>query len=611
MNILIATNHAYLEYTIVMLYSLFSNNDIDIDVYLPYTSLSADDINVLSDFVSLFSGKKLIPFQISDEFDNKVTSHNGISIETYYRILAIDSLPKELDRVLYLGVDMIIQGSILDLYNTEIGDCPFVVCEDILGKLNNFHEANKNRLGIPPQYSYFNAGVMLFNLDYLRKTRAAQAIIEHIYQNQDRYEYNDQDVLNEMYYDRLKWAPWDKYNCPPGIYMLDKESLKNNQLVFANYNELKQLAATDTSKYVDISNQLKSSASIIHFMGASKPWKSDKDSTTFSSFNEIYFKYATIALNRTGAGASDFINEKRRVISSLLADNYTYLFLKNRLEFVKKTNPATLVLGSSYGTQGILDANDNSIVNLSGPSQDIYCSYELCKVALSTLSSSGKPYPKQCVILLGYYALFDDLQKAPSSIAENFYLTYEPLIADPKNLHYDYKKEILSKFNFLTNARIFECESEIDSFISANNYFNSLYTRENNDCDYKGTWSLLSENDKVDIANNRTIKHNNLFKHKEIYDDSCKTLISFVEYLAHKEVSPIFVIPPFSEQYLARINTEYKDILFHVLDEIPLPVSLIDINDLGLFSDEDFFDSDHLNDTGAYKFTQLIKNIIG
>ncbi len=296
MNILIATNHAYLEYTIVMLYSLFSSNDMDIDIYLPYTNLPADDIKVLADFVSLFPGKKLIPFSISDEFDNRVTSHNGISIETYYRILAIESLPRELDRILYLDVDMIIQGPLADLYNIDISGHPFAVCEDILGKLNNFHEANKIRLQIPSGYSYFNAGVMLFNLDYLRETNAADAIVQRVYENQDRYEYNDQDVLNEMYYDNLIWAPWDKYNCPPGIYMLDQYALKAGQLCFANYDELKSLSSDSLgSRYIDISNQLKQSASIIHFMGASKPWKADKDSSTFSSFNAIYFEYATQA----------------------------------------------------------------------------------------------------------------------------------------------------------------------------------------------------------------------------------------------------------------------------------------------------------------------------
>lgn len=294
MNILIATNHEYLKYTTVMLYSLFVNNDIDIAVYLPYTELSEEDINFLNGFISLFSNKTFHPFKISKDFDSKVTSHNGISIETYYRILAIDMLPKELDRILYLDVDMVIQGPLRTLYETDITGHPFAVCEDILGKLNGFHEANKYRMRIPTEYSYFNAGVMLFNLEYLRKNKCAEEIINRVYKNQDKYEYNDQDVLNEMYYDKLVWLPWDKYNCPPGIYMLDQEALKNKQVKFATYGELKELSGEPEiirTKYIDLSEQVKSNATIIHYMGASKPWSADKSSMTFSSFNEVYFKY--------------------------------------------------------------------------------------------------------------------------------------------------------------------------------------------------------------------------------------------------------------------------------------------------------------------------------
>ena len=294
MNVLIASNRDYLKYTMVMLYSLFMNNDVSIDVYMPYNNLRNEDIVMLESFISFFQDKHFHPIKLDGEFDKSVTSHNNISIETYYRILAIDLLPKDIDRILYLDVDMIIQGSLESLYWGDLTGYPFLVCEDILGILNGFHEANKFRMGIPPEYSYFNAGVMLFNLEYLRKTNASEMVIDRIYKNQDRYEYNDQDVLNEVYYDKLRFVPWDKYNCPPGIYFLDREELGKGKVVFASYNEIKDLSSDIkrlSDRYIDVTDQIKNKAIIIHYMGNSKPWKSDKNSSTFSLFNSVYFEY--------------------------------------------------------------------------------------------------------------------------------------------------------------------------------------------------------------------------------------------------------------------------------------------------------------------------------
>ncbi len=54
------------------------------------------------------------------------------------------------------------------------------------------------------------------------------------------------------------------------------------------------------------------------------------------------------------------------------------------------------------------------------------------------------------------------------------------------------------------------------------------------------------------------------------------------------------------------MNPMFKEELFRVLDEIPYPVYLIDMNDVEDFIDEDFHDSDHLSDKGAVKATEIL-----
>ncbi len=293
MNLMIVTNTKYLPYTYVMLFSLFqTHSGTEIDVYLPYEDLADAEITALSAFCAVFPGKKLYPLYVGTAFKEQVQSRNGINVETYYRILGLKLLPESVERILYLDVDMVIKGSLMPLYHTDLTGKAFAVCEDIFGKINGFHEANKRRLSIPPQYSYFNAGVMLFNLALLREEQAADRMLENIYRDYERYEYNDQDVMNEMYFDRLSWAGWDMYNCPPCHFYLDKAASAAGELVFADYDRMKAMGddpETFLDQYLNLTEQIYAQAAVIHYLADTKPWsRTRKEATVYGIFDRAY-----------------------------------------------------------------------------------------------------------------------------------------------------------------------------------------------------------------------------------------------------------------------------------------------------------------------------------
>ena len=302
MNLMIVTNSAYLRPAYRMLYSLFLNHPKEkMDIYLPYEDITKTELAELAAFVNSFTGKELYPLYVGDTFKSKVTSRNGIHVETYYRILGIGLLAENLDRILYLDVDMIIKGSLRGLYETELGNAPFAVCEDIYGVINGFHEANKRRLSIPPEYSYFNAGVMLYNLKFLRETNAAEQMLDNIYRNYERYEYNDQDVMNEMYYDRLVYVGWDEYNCPPVWCYINKKRLSEGTLEFADYNVMRELAKDPVNMmrtYQNVTRQVYDNAKVIHYLGNTKPWSAAREeSKLYEMFDEAYWEIVRLMKN--------------------------------------------------------------------------------------------------------------------------------------------------------------------------------------------------------------------------------------------------------------------------------------------------------------------------
>lgn len=292
MNVMIVTNSRYLKPTVVMLYSLFLQEQGEVTVYLAYEDLTDQELEGLRQFVGAFSGKRLEALYVGTSFKAEVASRNGILVETYYRIIGWGMLPEEVERILYLDVDMVIQKPLQDLYQMELGDRVFAVCEDIFGKINGFHEANKRRLSIPESGNYFNAGVMLVNVKELRRTGEVDKILARVYKDYERYEYNDQDVLNEMYQDRLIYVGWDQYNCPPAWYYLNRSAAQRGGLEFADYDTIREYQSQPeqfAQDYINLTEQIAQSAAIIHHLADTKPWNNNrKEGSVYAYFDRCY-----------------------------------------------------------------------------------------------------------------------------------------------------------------------------------------------------------------------------------------------------------------------------------------------------------------------------------
>lgn len=292
MNVMIVTNSRYLKPTVVMLYSLFMQEQGEVTVYLAYEDLTNEELEGLHQFVGVFPGKRLETLYVGTSFKEEVASRNGILVETYYRIIGWGMLPEDVERILYLDVDIVVQKSLQGLYQMEMGDRLFTVCEDIFGKINGFHEANKRRLSIPADGNYFNAGVMLVNVKELRRTGEVDKILARVYQDYERYEYNDQDVLNEMYQDRLIYVGWDQYNCPPAWYYLNLRAAESGILEFADYDTIRTYQKKPdqfAQDYTNLTQQIADSAAIIHHLADTKPWNVHrKDGSVYEYFDRCY-----------------------------------------------------------------------------------------------------------------------------------------------------------------------------------------------------------------------------------------------------------------------------------------------------------------------------------
>lgn len=111
---------------------------------------------------------------------------------TWYRILVADLLP-QLDRILFLDADLLALEDLGPLWEIDLGD-------DYLAAVTNVFQADHLRrpaeLGIDFPQRYFNAGVMLLDLEAIRRDGCVAAMREYGAAHAGELLFRDQDALN-------------------------------------------------------------------------------------------------------------------------------------------------------------------------------------------------------------------------------------------------------------------------------------------------------------------------------------------------------------------------------------------------------------------------------
>ena len=241
MNIAISLNEQYFHYTYVMLYSLFRNNSSGITVYVLNRDLSDYSIKEFINLAETY-GNKIVNLRIDEKtLVVDLPTTKAWSLEIYFRLMLPDLLPYEVDKILYLDVDMIVDKKINDLYETELGEYVFGVVEDILPT----DEVRVSLLGnlFKNGHKYFNSGMLLINVKVWRKKYNIKFYLSVLKEIDYKVLAPDQDLLNYVHSGEVKYLDGGKYNVFCGI----------SHCLGRNYKDIKD------------------SAYIIHFTGT-KPW---------------------------------------------------------------------------------------------------------------------------------------------------------------------------------------------------------------------------------------------------------------------------------------------------------------------------------------------------
>ena len=244
-SLLVTLDKNYLEPLKVMLnaYGVL-HRDIKTDLYVAHSSLEEDDFAALEKAVSGFD-ITIHNLKITDRYFKDIPVLARIPEESFYRLLAFHYLPETVERCLYLDPDTYILKSLVPLYEMDFGDAYIAAA----AHLHGLHDAfNKARLGLEDQKRYLNSGVVLMNLQAIRRDFTLEKILECLEENAQRLILGDQDLMNILFGSKAQMID-------ERIYNLDERA----------YQYYKKHESFDISS-------VKEKTVIIHYNGKYKPW---------------------------------------------------------------------------------------------------------------------------------------------------------------------------------------------------------------------------------------------------------------------------------------------------------------------------------------------------
>lgn len=246
MNILVTLDENYIPRLNVMLFTLLrSNPGYSFDVYLLHSGIRESALRSTEEVLG--GAGRLIPTEASGLALEDAPTTSRYPKEIYFRIFAARFLPDTLDRVLYLDPDLVVAGSLAELYNMPMENYFFAAAShtgNLLRRMNTL------RLDMDEESPYINSGVMLMNLALLRREQNYEDVFDFIERHKSILVLPDQDIISGLYGSRIYSLDPFRYNMTERLFLLHAPFERGLDLDWVRKNSL-----------------------IIHYCGRNKPWK--------------------------------------------------------------------------------------------------------------------------------------------------------------------------------------------------------------------------------------------------------------------------------------------------------------------------------------------------
>ena len=252
--IFFAIDDGYMPFLAVALESLIDNasNNYYYSIKILYTNINEDNKRKINKYKRDNVNIEFVDLNYYiEKVKDKLYTRDYYTKTTYFRLFIANLYP-QYNKAIYLDSDIVVLGDISELYNVELGDNLIAAApDDVIQTTRVFQEYAEKVVGVADYRNYFNAGILLMNLDEFRKFNFQEKFL-YLLETIKFTVAQDQDYLNRLCKGKVKIIDkgWDRMPVATDDY--PKENIK-----------------------------------IIHYNLADKPWRYDN-----IKYQEYFWKYA-------------------------------------------------------------------------------------------------------------------------------------------------------------------------------------------------------------------------------------------------------------------------------------------------------------------------------
>ncbi len=252
--IFFAIDDGYMPFLAVTLESLIENSSKKYyySIKILYTNISEENKKKINKYKRENVNIEFVDLNYYiEKVKDKLYTRDYYTNTTYFRLFIANLYP-QYNKAIYLDSDIVVLGDIAELYNQDMGDNLIAAApDDVIQTTKVFQEYAEKVVGVADYRNYFNAGILLMNLDEFRKFDFQNKFL-YLLETIKFTVAQDQDYLNRLCKGKVKIIDkaWD--TMPIGTETLEEKDLK-----------------------------------IVHYNLADKPWHYDN-----IKYKEYFWKYA-------------------------------------------------------------------------------------------------------------------------------------------------------------------------------------------------------------------------------------------------------------------------------------------------------------------------------
>ena len=275
-EIIFITDQKFLLPTCVAIQSLYTNRNRNrsYSIHVVCNQVAKEESNRLLSMADEHFRIDLQHVTATALHDKFVKEGFPVSITATFKFSLAEMFPT-LKKALYIDGDVIIQSGLEEFYFTDINDVYAGVIPDYHAL--TFKGDVWERLGIRLD-AYFNSGVMLLNLEQMRRDGITEKLIDYRLHGVNYY--MDQDTLNVVFGDKVRYLNF-KYN-----------------MTLTNWRNktMEELSAYYGLPQVEDKYDYLREADIVHFASSDKPW-----SYYDTHYADVWYSYFLLSPYRTTA----------------------------------------------------------------------------------------------------------------------------------------------------------------------------------------------------------------------------------------------------------------------------------------------------------------------